>query len=63
MSVSQQSLWEDELFGRYPQLKETRRERDWVEMQTELAPCVALITVFVLPDEKLDSLGYAFTCP
>jgi hypothetical protein len=52
----------NEVLGRYPQLKESKREVSWSEMQGELQSCVTLIAVFRLPDEKLDSLGYAFTC-
>ncbi len=56
------NMQKNELLARYPQLKESKREAFWSEMQAELQPCVTLIAVFQLPDEKLDSLGYAFTC-
>jgi hypothetical protein len=52
----------NEVLETYPSLKETERKASWFEMQGELQPCVTLIAVFALPDEKLSSTSYAFTC-
>lgn len=57
-----QNRHKSEVLARYPQLKESNRQSYWTEMQAELQPCVTLIVVFSLPEERLDSLGYAFTC-
>ena len=52
----------NEVLETYPSLKESERKASWFEMQGELQPCVTLIAVFDLPDEKLSSTSYAFTC-
>jgi len=52
----------EEVTQAYPSLQTTHDEPNWSEMQTRLTDCVMLIAVFG-PSRKLDSLGYAFTCP
>jgi hypothetical protein len=51
-----------DLIGEYPGLQMTHDEPNWSEMQTELADCVTLVVAFG-PSRKLDSMGYAYTCP
>lgn len=51
-----------EFLARFPTARETRREADWYEMQTQLAACVWAIAVFGTSDNKLESEGYAYTC-
>ncbi len=52
----------DELAKRYPQLRETERDVDAVEMQGEIAPCVALLVLVGQPGAKVEDAAYAYTC-
>jgi hypothetical protein len=48
---------------RFPTAQETRREAGWYELQTQLTDCLWLIAVFGTADDRLQSDGYAYTCP
>jgi hypothetical protein len=48
---------------RFPAAHETHREPGWYEMQTRLTDCLWLIAVFGTADDRLQSDGYAYTCP
>ncbi len=46
----------------FPAAKETHRETGWYELQVPVRDCLWLIAVFGVPDDKLESDGYAYTC-
>ncbi len=52
----------DELAKRYPQLHETERDVDALELQGEIAPCVALLVLVGQPGAKVEDAAYAYTC-
>ena len=51
-----------EFTARYPNARETHREPDWYELQTQVGECVWLIAVFSSGDDRLQSDGYAYVC-
>jgi hypothetical protein len=53
----------DELARQFPESRETGRESGWYEVQTPVKACLWLIAVFSTATDKLESYGYAATCP
>ena len=52
----------DYFTGKYPQLKETARTADAVEMQGAIDSCVAVMTLSAPTDGHVDQFAYACTC-
>lgn len=52
----------DYFTGKYPQLKDTARTADAVEMQGAIDSCIAVMTLSAPTDGHVDQLAYACTC-
>jgi hypothetical protein len=51
-----------ELQQKYPQLRETDRDADAVELQGEIAPCVTMLVLVGEPEGKVEDVAHAYTC-